>query len=393
VPQAVAEQLLQDRRAGRAMPWHGKPLMDNLKVTWRLYEQRRHPPTCETCAEIWGEANSPRTFDDYVSRYPSLMHGAKRHLTMAWSPGLTVSEVAAQAHCSVAGVRRAIQSGALEARKDGRAVYVTRTNATRWIERRCPTGHGDRSWISLETAAHQYLISESEAQRLIANGELVSKVGQAGAMRGTVYLQRQQCVQLREREGFTEQQAAARLDVPMERLRELLTGVNWRRCADGLIPLVTLQALGKRIQSRQGHTPEEAANELCMPVAWIRARIDDGTITVKHTSWDDRLYITGPMLERLRKAPSRPEPRATRAGNRLRLSAAAALAGVSTSTVIRWAEAALIAREQEPSGWHYLEADVRAQARAYWTQPRWVRDKRPAWLVAEKTSDAESCSA
>jgi hypothetical protein len=393
VPQAVAEQLLHDRRAGRAMPWHGKPIMDNLKGTWRLFDERRHPASCETCREIWGLGGAPATFDAYIVRYPGLMHGAKRHLTRPWSPGLTIAEVAAQARCSDAGVRRAIKTGALEARKDGRTTYVTRTNATRWIARKCPTGQGDRSWISLESAAHQYLISNEEAQRLIENGQLVSKVGHAGGKGGTIYVQRQQCVQLREREGFTEQQAAARVHLSVDSLRKLLAGVNWRHSADGLIPLVTLQAIVKRVQSRQGHTPDEAATELSVAVDWIRARIDDGTITVKHASWDDRLYITAPMLERLRRALSRPEPTAPRQGCRLRLSAAAGLAGVSTSTVIRWADAALIGREREPSGWSYIEQDIRAQARVYWTNARWTRDKRPAWLVEEKAPREQVSSA
>lgn len=42
VPKAVADQLLADRREGRPMPWHGKPLLDNLKVTFRLWQEREH---------------------------------------------------------------------------------------------------------------------------------------------------------------------------------------------------------------------------------------------------------------------------------------------------------------------------------------------------------------
>ncbi len=88
----TAGRLLADRRAGRPMPWHGKPLLDNLRVTYKLWAQRRHPATCATCAAIWGEAGPPADFEDYVARYPALAHGAKRHLTLPWSPGLTVAD-------------------------------------------------------------------------------------------------------------------------------------------------------------------------------------------------------------------------------------------------------------------------------------------------------------
>src|SRR3546814_2379948 len=79
----------------RSMPWHAKPLLDNLRVTYRLWTKRKHPPSCKTCAKIWGKKSPPKTFEAYVLRYSSLAKGQKRHLTMPWSPGMSVAEVAA----------------------------------------------------------------------------------------------------------------------------------------------------------------------------------------------------------------------------------------------------------------------------------------------------------
>jgi hypothetical protein len=95
----VAERLIADRHAGRPMPWHGKPLEDNLRITFKLWQSRQHPSGCKTCAEIWGKGDAPNQFEDYAKRYPPLAHGAKRHLTMPWSPGLTLDEVARKAGC------------------------------------------------------------------------------------------------------------------------------------------------------------------------------------------------------------------------------------------------------------------------------------------------------
>src|SRR3546814_19684249 len=55
IDKAVADRLVKDRQAGRPMPWHAKPLLDNLRVTYRLWTKRKHPPSCKTCAKIWGK--------------------------------------------------------------------------------------------------------------------------------------------------------------------------------------------------------------------------------------------------------------------------------------------------------------------------------------------------
>src|SRR3546814_3870838 len=61
----------------RSMPWHAKPLLDNLRVTYRLWTKRKHPPSCKTCAKIWGKKSPPKTFEAYVLRYSSLAKGQR----------------------------------------------------------------------------------------------------------------------------------------------------------------------------------------------------------------------------------------------------------------------------------------------------------------------------
>lgn len=382
VPQATAEQLIADRREGRPMPWHGKPLLDNLKVTFRLWQERKHPKDCETCAQIWGNAGAPGSFDEYMQRYPALAHGAKRHLTMVWSPGMSVSELAQRSLRSESHVRRAIENGALAGSVIDGMQRITRTDAARWIARKCPTGDAQKSWLSFESAEKQYLLSEADLLDLCGRGVFKLKVGTNGPMRGVRYVLRQQCVQYREKVGFSQAEAAAKAKVTVPQLLELLQGVDWRG-AKG-IPLLTVQAVIKRIQSQEGYTVERASVELGAQPQWIEDRIADGTVTVKRNKWDDRLYLTEPMMARLRDALVKPRPRGRLDANWIRLSDAGQLAGVSTATLIRWGEAGDVRRSQEPNGMHYHQDDVRARARLYWKSSRYRRAKLPAWLVAEQ---------
>lgn len=386
IDKKVATQLLADRRAGRAMPWHGKPMADNLRTTYRLWEQRKHPASCKICAGIWGEKGAPKTFEDYTDRYPPIAHGAKRHLTRPWNPGMTIKEVAEYAKRTDSHVRRAISNGLLETIRDGRCQYISRTDATRWISRKCPTGDGEKSWIALETASNQYLFTLTELRGFIASKKLTSKVGTDGAMRGVVYVSRHQCGQLREKIGFTEEQAARRVGVTVARFRILLEGVNWRQ-AEG-IPLVTVQAVIKRLESREGYTIEEAAEILGTTAQWVTARKDDGTIRVSQAKWDRRrVYITEPMLERLRDAMQAPVPHKPLSADWLLLSEAAIEAGVTAMTLIKWSERGELERRHSSVGWRYHRNAVRAQARVYWKTVRFRRATPPDWLLAEASAD------
>lgn len=385
----VAKQMLVDRRAGRPMPWHAKPNIDNLKITYKLWCSRKHPAGCTTCADIWGEKGVPKTFDAYQEQYPPLAHGAKRHLTRPWDPGMTLKELAAFTGRSLHFVRRAVSNGMVEVTLQGRTQYVSKTNASRWKARKCPTGDSEKSWIALGTAETLYLFTQRELRKFIESGELLSRIGADGPQRGVEYVSRHQCGQLREKIGFTEEQAAARVGVTVERFRTLIEGVNWRK-AQG-IPLVTVQAVIKRLESREGYTVEDAAVELETTEQWVHERIQDGTIRVTRAKWDRRrLYISKLMLERLRSALTAPKREKPLGKEWLSLSQGAGEAGVCTTTLIRWAEDGALARRQSNLGWRYHREAVRAHARIYWQSVRFHRATPPEWLQAELKAQSPS---
>lgn len=374
VDQKVADKLVADRRAGLPMPWHIKADPHNLRVTFNLWQQRRHPASCPTCAEIWGKQGAPGCYEEYARRYPPLAHGAKRHLTRQWTPGLTIKEVAAATSCSISRVTSAIKAGVLAAQKEGRCTYITRTDATRWKARKCPVGKNEKSWIQIKTACEQYLFTTRELRKFIASGQMKSRVGADGSL----YVLRQQCRELRDRLGFSEEEAARRVGVTEERFRHLLEGVNWR-VAKG-IPLATVQAVIKRLESHVGYTFEEAAAMLKVTVQWVKERVADGTIRIARASWDRRrLYITNKMMLRLEKAKTR--PLVEKLGpDWLLLSDAATEAGVTATMIIRWSEKGELDRRQSKVGWRYHRQAVRARARRYWKTVRYHRAIPPKWL-------------
>jgi len=378
----VAGQMVADRRAGRPMPWHGKPMLDNLRATYKTWIKYKHPTSCKTCADIWGKKAAPETFDDYVVRYPQLEHGAKRHLTRKWNPGMTVQQLAAHVARTVPHVRRAIDNGMLETTLEGKKQYISLTDATRWKARKCPTGDSEKSWLALETACKQYLFTMRELRSYIRFGKLKSKVGTDGPQRGVEYVSRHQCGKLRQAIGFTEEQAARRAGVTVPRLRVLLEGLAWRK-ADG-IPLTTVQAVIKRLESREGYTIEEAAEKVGESVQWVLECKRLGIIKVSQAKWDRRrTYISEPMLKRLqvhKKNPVRPE----RLGaDWLRLSDAAHEAGVTAATIIKWASAKEMERRKSKNGWRYHREAARARARIYWQTVRFHRAVPPDWLKPE----------
>lgn len=384
ISKEVAEQLVADRRAGRKMPWHGK-YADNLRTSYKLWEKRKHPTACRTCADIWGEQGAPTTFEDFAARYPAIAHGAKRHLTRPWTPGITLEEVAAQSGRSIEVIRLAIANGVLASTMDGEIQYVSRTDATRWCARKCPDGESDRSWISLKTASDSYYFTIDELRAFIATGTLTLKIGTAGASRGVEYVSRHQCGQLREQIGFTEEEAAQRLGLTVAHFRYLLDGVDWRK-ADK-IPLITVNAVVKRMRSRNGHSIEEAAVRIGKTAQWVQGRIDDGTIRVSSVPWDKRvLYITDPMLKRLQAAASGDvgHAKSEKLGPEwLTLNDAAMEAGVSMATLNEWGNKGELPYREACRKRHYHIEAIRARARKYWQTVRFHRAEPPAWLQEE----------
>ncbi len=381
IARKVALKLIRDRRAGRPMPWHGKAYPDNLKITFRLWRKRRHPASCATCAHLWGRKGPPATLEEFSQRYPPIARGGKRHLTRIYSEGLTVDEVAAHTGALRSRVIRALQTGALQCHRKGRFVYVTKSQATRWRARHCPSGDGRRSWISIETAVRDYHFKESELRGFIREKRLVSKIGTHGAARGKRYVARDGCAELRRERGFTEARAARLAGVSIAKFRTLLRGVNWRG-QDG-IPLTTVHAVIKRLKSQPGCTIEAAARKLGRTVAWVTARINAGAARVTRARWDRRRrYLTDAMVERLLTWKSR---RPVHLGESwLGVAQSAAEAGVSIATLQMWADKGDLERRRTAKGQKFSRASVRRRARQYWKTTRLKRAIRPTWLQQEK---------
>ena len=160
----------------------------------------------------------------------------------------------------------------------------------------------------------------------------------------------------------------------------LLDGLTWRTARG--IPLVTVQAAIKRRESQEGHTLEEAAALLDVPLAWVKARKRDGTVRVAQARWDRRRqYLTGPMVERLREALRHPQAvREPQAPEWLSLGAAAREAGVSATTIQHWVNAGELAYRGTPGQRRYHQEALRARARRHWATCRFHRARRPAWL-------------
>lgn len=205
----------------------------------------------------------------------------------------------------------------------------------------------------------------------------------SGPNKGLVTVPRHKCGTLRQKLGFTEEDAAARAGVTVAKFRLLLNGAHWRK-AEG-IPLATVQSVIKRLQSREGYTPEEAAKKLGESVGWVHERILDGTVKLIAAKWDPRrTYLTEPMLQRLVAAKAAPQRAVPLGADWLKLSRAAHEAGVSTATIGNWHGAGLIKGKPTSSGMRYHREAIRSQARTYWETVRFQRAVPPQWLQDER---------
>jgi hypothetical protein len=208
-------------------------------------------------------------------------------------------------------------------------------------------------------------------------------------MRGVVYVSWQQCAAIRETVGFTVDEAARRAGVTVADFRAALTGVDWR--CTGAIPLATVQAVIKRLQSAPGYTIAEAAQALQREVGWVEERIADGTVRPLRRRWDrNQRYLSEPMMRRLRAAPSCTRAAALPGEDDLRLGEAALEAGVTTSAITHWADAGELARIATSSGWRYPREAVRARARRYWRRAHFHRSTPPQWLQEESAAAGAS---
>ena len=109
-----------------------------------------------------------------------------------------------------------------------------------------------------------------------------------------------------------------------------------------------------------------------------------GTVRLLRTRWDaSRLYLSEPMLQRLRAAVGNHEPPVALGKDWLRLSEAAREAGVTAATIVKWGNQGELARLHEPGGWRYPRDAVRTRTRTYWQNVRFHRATQPEWLQAD----------
>ncbi|TXG96587.1 MAG: hypothetical protein E6R08_09030 [Nevskiaceae bacterium] len=309
------------------------PRLDNLKTTYKRWLGKRHPAACATCALVWGNSGAPASFREYADRYPSLDRGAKRHLTQSWDPGLTLKQVATEAGCRLGVVQAAVDRGMLEAAEHYGQLYVTRTSATLWRKNGAPSGGSVRSWISLKGAEARYGFTARELRRYVRMGQLAHKVviGEDGRSEA-VMVSRRQCGLLRDRIGYTPDQAASRLKVEASELGKLLEGLEWQRTGK-LIPFAVIKTAAKRLGDLTTRPSVASASS----ADWISAR------------------------------------------------EASKLAGVSIATIGRWTSDGEVERRHQPRGWHYKALDVEQRSRTYWSEHA-DRPGCPEWLAAERRS-------
>lgn len=387
IPAALAKKLVADRRAGRPMPWWGTVDQHNLKVTFRLWQKRKHPARCQTCAGIWGPAGAPTTFEDYAERYPPIAHGAKRHLTLQWSDGITVRALAAEAKVTEAHVKTAIANGVLRCTRVGRSPYVSRADATRWLHRRCPTGGNEKSWVTFASAKRYYGFTRAELESHIAAGRLASRVGTVGDQNGVVLVSRQQCRELRDALGYSMAAAARRLRITVARLQTMLRGTGWREGSG--VHAETINTIRKRLDSAPGITIAAAAKRFKRSRAWVEREISLGTARVLRGRWRrGRRYLSRPQLKRLEAAAAAGGTQVARTSKAwLLLSDAALLAGVSVGQIQKWARQGEIRTRLWQRTHRYHERSVKARARKYWTnEVRFRRKVLPTWLDRERAA-------
>jgi hypothetical protein len=381
----VIRKLVADRRAGRPMPWWNKPEPHNLKITFTLWRKRQHPDRCALCRVIWGPDGAPTTFEEYARRYHPLPFGAKRHLTRTWTDGVTVAELAREVNLSHALVHYAIRTGVLRAKRISGRYCISRTDATRWKGRRCPTGRGTHSWMQVWVACETYGFSRAEIAAAIRSGRLTSRIGTHGAQRGVRYVSRQQIRELRETEGFPPTEAARRLGISVFRLRSLARHADWRDSNRYTIDVIN--TIRKRMESEAGYTIAAAARVLRKSVRWVETEIANGTARVLRTPFKkNRRYLSRPMFARLQAAAARPPRRARRLSSEwLLVSDAALLAGVSATQIQRWADLGEVRCQFTTHLFRrYHRRSVMGRARRYWTKEcRFKRATPPAWLREE----------
>lgn len=185
--------------------------------------------------------------------------------------------------------------------------------------------------------------------------------------------------------------AAAELGVPLVQLNEMLDLGTWLVTGDMLSGDV-LAALRRRLRARPGYTIETAADALGRSSDWVHAQIQSGYVVPARAPWNpQQIYLSESMFRRLSELASGKCASRTRLpdGTWLSLSQAASDAGVSVTTVSKWAKGGCLKRSRlgGSGDWRYELQSLRARARHYWQhESRAHPGQPPDWLSKPDTA-------
>ncbi len=396
IPKNMAKKLVADRRKGRPMPWHGAPNKSNLQATFRLWEKRRHPADCDQCKRIWGRKGAPRGFAEYTERYVDLSRMDKLHLTKKrWQPGLNLHSAARMAACSHVEIRSAVKNRLLRARRHRNNIHLLPKDVMAWRKKGCPTSPKSRSFISVSTARKWYFFSDKELRRFIKRGLVSSFISKSPATWNQPMLAKVDLRLLREKEGFTIDMASKVVGVCREEVRRLMRECGYRvrkkNISIDAVYIMREKYRDRTYRALPGVTLQEASERANASLAWVRARIADGTVKVLRDTQDRRrLYLTEPMMKRLLAYQRGYKRKYRHDGSWLTLDQACIEAGVTVGTFNDWYNAGEIATRQFRHGLRYSRETVRKRAKQYWAQTRWLRAKKPAWLIADAANENDN---
>lgn len=383
IPADLAEKLIEDRHAGRKMPWSGGVYPANIKQVWKKWSDRRHSEKCISCRDIWGAAGAPQTFDDFSARYPSLSMFAKRHITRIEFEGITIAEAVKQVGVSRPLMEKAIADGRVASIQVPGGVRVLPESLANWHDNRRKNAFRAGDWMTVADACWTFGFEEDEIEVWIAGLRITTAV-----ISGNRVVSRRDCVALREECGYTLKAAIA---CTKTRRREVISYLKQRGVdPNGTIPaFMVLEIKKRRLAGARKWVLaiDEAAKEIGVDVSWIERQVGEGAIVLSTPKQPGGLpTLGGGMIRRLRRIKETGESRAIRDVHRVgweRLSAAASYAGVTAATLLSWKKKGLVVAEKQPFGLIFELDAIKGPARSYWAQVRHIRLQPPQWLLDE----------
>ncbi len=382
-----AEEMLRTFRAGEPLPWHGK--YSHRSVTRRSYElwlKRRHQ-RCRECAALWMRVGGePRSFDEFHPRWMQFFEVQKRHLTAP--DGISAERSAEQLGVDKHTVGHAIKNRVLPAERIGSRWIIRRADLRAWAARPQNMTSNDRS------RSHRMLTTfrDGAVRHRLTSRELGAAL-KSGALHVVwqncrAYLLRHELAALKARiNRISVHEAAERAKVSDAVFLRSAKACSWR--PGERITARLIYEVRRRREASWQLSFAEAAARLGRPVAWIRAAIAVGVLRPLKGVDRRQIVVGRKRVEQLLRdgiPELPPAPRRGRPVEWLQGFEACELAGVTFSTVKRWATDREIRwrpwrSTDGPFGARYHKLSVLKRARRYWSEEcRFRRAQPPAWL-------------